>query len=432
MTVAPGFAGTRQRGTLRPGWPILAVLYGYPLWWLLGLSVFSWILFALPATAWLWSRRRVLAPPGLGWWLLFLGWVLLSSVSLSVNAFDRLPSFAFRTLMYMTAGVYLVYAYNLPRHRGNADRIVNALVFFYAFAVGAAIVAIVAPVTDFTTPFERILPRSLSGISFVRQMVHGQLAQVHTFLGYPVARPAAPFAFTNEWGSAIALLTPIVVYAAGRHRGWRRMALLSLIVLALVPAVVSLNRGLWLSFAAAALYVAARLAIRGRTRPLLNLIGAALLLIPLILLTPMGSLVAERLDSGHSDDARVDLVTQSIDGIAEAPLLGHGAPLVDPEAPDRAPIGTHGQVWLLGFSHGIPAVILFVATLLAILIRSRHGDVGSLAFWGNVTVFVALVQMAFYSLVPVQIQLIMVISGLATRAVLPEPAPRPDYAELHP
>ena len=210
------------------------------------------------------------------------------------------------------------------------------------------------------------------------------------------------------------------------------MALLSLIVLALVPAVVSLNRGLWLSFAAAALYVAARLAIRGRTRPLLNLIGAALLLIPLILLTPMGSLVAERLDSGHSDDARVDLVTQSIDGIAEAPLLGHGAPLVDPEAPDRAPIGTHGQVWLLGFSHGIPAVILFVATLLAILIRSRHGDVGSLAFWGNVTVFVALVQMAFYSLVPVQIQLIMVISGLATRAVLPEPAPRPDYAELQP
>ncbi len=159
-----------------------------------------------------------------------------------------------------------------------------------------------------------------------------------------------------------------------------------------------------------------RLAIHGRARPLVNLIGAIVVLGVLMVATPLGSLAADRLDTGHSDDRRGDLVGQSLETTLEAPVLGHGGPIVDAESPDRAPIGTHGQLYLLGVSHGIPGALLYLGTLGVILMKSRRSGPHTVAFWANTAVFVALIQVAFYSHLQIQIQLIMLIGALALRA----------------
>jgi hypothetical protein len=394
------------------GWPIYLLLYGYPIWWFLGLGVVMWLTLAVPAVAWLWGHSRVRTPPGFGMWALFVGWMLLSASQLPAP--DDLKAFVVRAAIYVAAGIYFVFAYNLPP--GQSVRIRRAIVFFFSFAIAAGLAAIVLPFSEFVTPFERILPRSISSIEFVHQMVHGQLAQVHVFLGFPVNRPAAPFSFTNEWGSAVGILAPMAVYGISRARKGmpRRLALLGGLV-ALIPIVYSLNRGLWLSLGAAGIYVAVRLAIHGRARPLINVIGAVLVLSVLVVATPLGTLAADRLDTGHSDDRRTDLVGESLTTTLEAPVFGHGGPVVDVEAPDRAPIGTHGQIYLLLVSHGIPGAAAYLATLGIILARSRRGGPNSAAFWANTSVFVALIQVAFYSHLQIQIQMIMIIGALALR-----------------
>lgn len=401
-----------RRPVLGTGWPIYALLLLYPVWWVLGLSVVAWFVFAVPAAVWLWSRPSISAPPGFGVWAVFVAWVLLSATQLA--RFDDLRSFAVRAAIYVAGGIYFLFVYNLPP--GHSARIRNAIVFFFSFAIVAGLLAIVLPFSDFVTPFERVLPQSIGSIEFVRQLVHGQLAQVHVFLGFPVNRPAAPFAFTNEWGSAVGILAPFAVYGITRvRRGVARRAAIAIGVLGLIPIVYSLNRGLWLSLAAAAAYVAVRLAIHGRARPLINVVGAGLVLTVLVLTTPLGSLAANRLDAGHSDSRRVNLVGDSFRTTLESPILGHRGPVIDVEAPNRAPIGTHGQVYLLGVSHGIPGALLYAAALVVILVRSRRGGPASVAFWANASVFVALIQMAFYSHLPVQIQLVLILGAVAMR-----------------
>jgi hypothetical protein len=413
---------------LRPGWPLYTLLYGYLIWWLLGFAVFAWMLLAAPAAAWLWSRQRIITPPGFGMWALFVGWMVLSGTQLA--AADDLRSFSLRAAVYISAGVYFLFVFNLPADHDR--RIENALLTFFGFVIGAGLIAMALPVSEFATPLERLLPQSISSIPFLNQMIHGQVSQVHTFLGFPVTRPAAPFAFTNEWGAAVGILAPVAFHAARTApRGWRRTLALSVVVTALIPVVYSLNRGLWLSLAAAAVYVTARLAIHGRTRPLMNVLAASAVIAVLMITTPLGSLAAERLDTGHSDDRRTDLVSQSISSIAAAPLLGYGGPRIDLESPDRAPIGTHGQLWLVGVSHGIPGIAFYVGTLLLILVKSRGGGPETLAFWANAAVFVALFQLPFYSQVPVHIQLTLLLGAVALRRRIGARRPEPAFARAH-
>jgi hypothetical protein len=385
----------------------------------LGLAPLSWMILAVPAVAWLWGLRRVITPPGFGVWVLFVGWMLISASQLAQR--DDLRSFSARAGFYVAAGVWLVYVTNLPQH--HVERLAKALFWFFGFAVLAGLAGMVLSVTDFVTPVERALPASLRSIEFLRQMVHAQVVQVHDFLGFAVNRPAAPFAFTNEWGAALGILAPIALYAARTaSAGWRRTGARVFLVISLIPVVYSLNRGLWVSIAAAIMYVAARLAVHGRARPLLNVMAALVVLGVLVVVTPLGTLAAERLDNGHSDERRGSLVQESVATAAEMPILGHGGPVINAEEPGRAPIGTHGQIWLLLVSHGVVGAGLYVGALLLMLVKSRHAPPDSIGFWANAAVFVALVQLPFYSQIPVQLQLVMVAAALALRSTGRDPA----------
>src|SRR4051812_45095014 len=75
---APGGLG-------RPGWPLTALLVLYPLWWALGMGTLAVFLLAVPMALHLWRRRPVIVPPGFGIWLLFLVWVVASTIMLPRN-----------------------------------------------------------------------------------------------------------------------------------------------------------------------------------------------------------------------------------------------------------------------------------------------------------------------------------------------------------
>ncbi len=405
-----------RRSLLGDGWPLYTLLWGYPLWWVLGVSAAGWVVLAVPCLFWLWSRSTVRVPRGLGPWVLFLAWMFLSVTQLA--SLDDIRSFSVRAAFYVAAGIYLVYAYNLPEAGGHRRRLLMATMWFFSFVVAISLAAAVLPFSEFTTPFEAILPGALASNPFVRELVHGQIAQVHTFLGFPVPRPAAPFAFTNQWGAALGVLAPIVVYGASQvRRGWIRVATWSIVAASVLPIAYSLNRGLWLSLAAAGTYAAVRLAVRGRARPLVNIVMAVLIAAVLVLATPLGGLVFDRLDTGHSNDRRTDLVGQSIETTLESPVFGHGGPVPDPDSPTRAPIGTHGQLWLLGVSHGVVGAALYVVAIGLFWLRTLAGSERDLAFWVNVSVFVALVQLPFYDHLFVPLQFIFVFVALATQEI---------------
>lgn len=394
------------------GWPVIFTLWTYPILWLVGVSNFVLLLFAPVMLAHLWSYRAVRLPGGTGIWLVFLLWVPLSAAQISLGAGSVV--WAFRFAVYLTAGICLVYAFNLPRDRFPSEHMATGLTFLWVWTVGGGLAAILFGNVELTSLLEMQLPSGLQNEGFVQELVHPAIAQLHDFLGFPVARPAAPFAYTNAWGSHLALLTPFVFIAARRSRGWQRL-LLATGGFAIVPIVQSLNRGLWLSLAVGAIYTAIVYALRGRVRPLMTLAAGAAILVFALLVTPLGGLVGARLDAGHSDNRRLDLYSNSVELALQSPLVGHGAPVPDPEQLERAPVGTHGQLWTVLVSHGIPATILFLAFLLVLLWKTGSASIGTFEFATHVALVILCVQVPIYSLTPTQLPLLCLAAGIALR-----------------
>ena len=76
----------------RNAWPLAALVIGLPLWWVLGLVELAPIALAVPMAVQLLRRRTIHLPGGFGWWLLFLGWVLLGAALLWVDAPGACPA----------------------------------------------------------------------------------------------------------------------------------------------------------------------------------------------------------------------------------------------------------------------------------------------------------------------------------------------------
>jgi polysaccharide biosynthesis protein PslJ len=410
--------GRQEKAPSRPspvrgGWPLTILFVAFPLWWALGLGAFIWFLVAVPLAAGLFMRGRVRVPRGFGVWLLFLMWMLISGTQ--VDEPQRWIVFAYRAAIYVSATLLFLYVFNAPEDRLPTGRVVGTVTWFWAAVVVAGVAALVAPELEFTSPMEAVLPGSVAGNQFVQELVHPRLAQVQGFLGYPVARPTAPFAYTNEWAANLALLTPFVFAAFSTVRSApRRGLLIALLVLSVVPAMVSLNRGLWLSLTLALLYGAGRLALRGRMTALRAILALGVVTAVLLVATPLGGLVADRIATPHSNEGRLSLYTEAAEGAMESPLLGYGSPRPSEQDPNLPRVGTHGQLWLILYSHGIPAVLFFLAWFLyAFWITRRPAD--RIGLWMHVVLFVALVQLAYYGMLPVPIHITMVAAAVALR-----------------
>jgi hypothetical protein len=145
-----------------------------------------------------------------------------------------------------------------------------------------------------------------------------------------------------------------------------------LLAASLVSIVVSASRGLWIGLGAG-WPRAVRAALVGNARSLAAIVGSLAAGRRPGRLYPAGAL--RRRPAGPPAQQRAPVQPQRAGGPGglERPLLGYGGPRESPEQPNAPDVGTHGQVYLVLFSHGVPGVAFFCGWWLW---GSRHGDRG--------------------------------------------------------
>ena len=143
-------------------------------------------------------------------------------------------------------------------------------------------------------------------------------------------RPAAPFTYSNYWGGNMAVLTTVAFAAAvAAGRGTRRKVIVGLLIASIVPMVISLNRGMFISLGIGVVYVALRLALRGRFASLGWLLGIGALIAVILVVTPLGHRLAASFTSsnhGHSDTTRLSASQMALAGARQSPIFGYGEP----------------------------------------------------------------------------------------------------------
>jgi O-antigen/teichoic acid export membrane protein len=426
-TGPPGREARRTGGLRLPvTWPLAVAFVGFPIWWLLGISAFIWPIVAVPMTMALLWRRWARAPVVIFVWFAFTSWVLLSGLQLT--SITKITTFSYRLALYAGAGIVFLYVYNLPRFRGLDTKVLRILTIFWIIVVAGGYAGILLGAHTFTPPIDHLLPKGLRSQPFVQELVQPVFAEIQPFLGHAHPRPAAPFAYTNNWGGNIAVLTPVAIAAAvAAGRGPRRRLIIAVLVASLVPMVFSLNRGMFLSLAVAIVYVALRLTVRGRLGSLVSVIALTALLAIVVVMTPLGHLVTGSFSSthGHSNSTRLSLYQQAAAGTNASPVFGHGEPqpVTGSVLAGTPAIGTQGQLWMVLYSNGYPAALFFIAFFVGVLWQTRRarGTVGLLL---HTVSLVALVQIPVYGWLPDELQVVMVVAALAYRCCW-----RPEYAQ---
>ena len=313
----------RPARSLPAGWPLGALLCLYPLWWILGIGQFAFVVFSVPMTIELWRRRRPLRLPAFGAWCLFLLWYLTCLVMLPFQApgstsgslSGRAISVVIGIMQLGCVTVSWLYVGNLPTSQLSQRRLQKWLSILFLVTVAGELLALVSPYFQFTSPIERILPASIRANYYAESLVHPNAAQVQDVLGYTAPRPAAPWSYTNYWANNLSiLLVWFCVYMWFPARARRRGALALVLVAATVTVVYSLNRGLWLGLIGSFVFLVASRARRGDTRSALLTIAIVPLIAVAFLATPLHSVVSARASHGQSNDIRAFLDEDAFKG----------------------------------------------------------------------------------------------------------------------
>ncbi|MFV2100633.1 O-antigen ligase family protein [Micromonospora sp. LOL_024] len=377
-------------------WPLAAMFGLVPLWWLTGFFYLGWPLLGALLFTMLATRGRVTPPPAMRIWLLFLAIVVASATRLQ-SPVSLLP-FALRLSFYLTALVVAVYVYTVARERPDQAGVLVPLCAFWFGLVALGWLGVLVPRFELTTPVEALLPGGLAGVPFVNDMVHLGTAEFSARSLDPIYRPAAPYPYTNTYGSAYAMTLPCVVaYAMLRRRGPMRWALLVSLPLSLVPAFLTLNRAMFLSLGAGLAVLGARAVLRGNTRVAASIVAVLVVGGIVMLFIPITELIGTRVRSSDTTTDRLSLYAEVLRRVGDSPWLGYGAPLdVDTVSAD-APIGTQGQLWLVLFSHGVPALLCFLAGLVAAALYCARAT-SAAGQWLAVVPVICLVQVPVYGM----------------------------------
>ncbi len=424
---APATTGGPAHGAPRsrrlPAWPVASILACYPVWWALGLGVLIFALMAVPMLFLLIRRRaagRLLRlPPGFGWWVLFLLAVVVSLGALGADpvgtvaerASGRLPAAGYKLTMYLSLTVLLVYAGNLTEAELPKRRLVRLLGWLFVVTVAGGLLGIVAGNFEFTSPVEWLLPGHIRNKGFVQSLVHPYSAQIMDLVGGEKPRPAAPWGYTNTWGNNFCLLAGWMVVAAwqsgrGRTKFWAIVCL----AVSIVPAVVSLNRGLWIGLGVLVVYVAARYVLAGQ----LWIIGVLLMVTGLLAVamvaTPLGTVVGARLDNGKSNGVRSFLIDRALDGFAGSPVIGYGGTRntvggrnsitvgesARCERCGNFTVGGNGQLWQLLYAHGGVGTVGYLGFFTYGLWRFRR-DRSAIGVAGGAAIVTSFSAMLWYN-----------------------------------
>lgn len=406
--------GTRLRRAF-PGagriWPLASICLGIPVWFVLGAAAVAWSLPALVLGGDLIRRRRVRIPPGGGPALALLGWIVLSGVQ--IRSPQAMVMFGYRASLFASGAVLFVWLWNTPSRVVPTRTLVELLAAFWLVLVAFGYLALLFPMVDAPSPLQQLLPGALRADDYVRDLTGIAFAEVQGILGNTVARPSAPMVYANGYGSTLGILTPFfflawIVQATPR----RRRVGIALLLVAVVPAVASLNRGLWLSVGVALSYVALRTLVRGDARTARNVVLAGVVLVGIVVLTPLRGMVEVKFAGREDGDAtRSTVYEEALEYSARSPLLGHGGPVAREDV--AVAVGTHGLIWFLLVSHGIPAAALFLTWLGGIVWKGvqLRGPTGT---WAAASAVVCAFQVPIYGLLP-QIALLGVIGAIILR-----------------
>jgi hypothetical protein len=407
----------RVQRTLRPTkatWPIWAMTAGMPLAFILGVQGVVWCLPGIVLGARILSDRNVRFPRSTIPLILFLGWAILSITM--VGGGSGILLFGYRWLLWAGALTTLVWLVNVPDSRVPSIQIIDWLAALWICLVVFGYLGVLFPEFVQRSPFQLALG-PLGRVGFVDELTRWRFAETQSALtGSPLPRPSAPFNATNGWGAAIGILTPFFIRSWIVQPDLRRRRIGYVIGLAgVVPIVLSVNRGLWISLAVGLVYYAARKALRGKLGPFFVLIGTLIAVTLMLVVTPAGKLVQDKIDNaGKSNESRSNLYEEAFQGAKESPLIGNGAPQhaegADPKLP---PIGTHGMLWYLMFVHGFVGMALFLTWLGGEVLRSGRVRTAD-GWWTHLSLVIGLVQVPFYGLLP-QVVLFGIAAGLSHR-----------------
>lgn len=397
-----------------PRWPLTAMLAAFPLWWVLGAAEMMWLPLAGAMVVLMARRGGIRVPRGFGLWLLFLVLMLVSVIGIDTSG--RLIGFVYRALQYLTVTVVFVYVYN-ARRTITIDDVLRLLTLFWLYVVAGGWLGVIAPEFAFRTPLGYVLPGALQANELVGEMVVRRATQWNpeawTLLD---PRPSAPFLYTNGWGNAYSLLLPPVLARLARMpRDFRFVLLLAAVPVSFVPAFLTLNRGMFIGLGVAAVYGGLRLLAAGRWRAVLALTTACAAGLVAASAMDVWSRLLGRVESSSSTEDRANLYDETLQRTLMSPLFGYGAPR--PSWTEGAPsAGTQGHIWMVMFSHGLPAAALFLGALAWLAAATwRARTPAALAV--HVIQVVLLVEVFYYGVLPHGLLLVM----LTAAAVLPAP-----------
>jgi hypothetical protein len=419
----------RSSPHLATGWVLTLLFGGLLFWWITGLSGFIQGILAIPILVALVFTRGVSVPRWFGLWVGFLVFMLLSATQL--HDINNVLSWGWRASVYIAATLLFVYVYNAPKERLPTRKLMNLLAFFWVIAVVGGIAGMLLPNHSFHSVMESVFPHKLLANAFIKALVIPSTTGGKTFHGTGIYRVKAPFIYTNQWGSAFALTLPFAfAYVTESRRKGLRMGMIGLIILSIAPLVFSLDRGSWLSAGVGAGYGIFRLSQgRGRTARMAkaarSLILAGVVVIGIVLLSPLGSLILLRANNGYGDQHRLLLYSSSLTLIGRSPILGFGAPValsvLNPAAPPGPSVGTHGTIWTVMISNGVPALLFFAAWFLYLFfhtfrrIPAEPGRDPEAHFWCHVVILTAIAQFPYYELLPWGLPIVMVCAAIALR-----------------
>ncbi|MDO3704195.1 O-antigen ligase family protein [Micromonospora sp. C28SCA-DRY-2] len=367
-----------------------------PLWWLAGGFYLGWPLFGALLFALLLTRGRIPLPPATGLWLLFLGLVVVSATQLPSGS--ALLTFGLRLAFYLTALVVGGYVYAVARERPDQAAVLVPLCAFWLGLVLLGWLSVLAPRFALTTPTEVLLPAGIAGHPFIQDMVHLTTAEYSARSLDPIYRPAAPFAYTNNYGSAFAMTLPCVVaFTMLRRRGVLRWVLLGSLPVSLAPAFLTLNRAMFLSLGVGLAVLGVRASLRGNVRVAASLAGVVVIGALAALVIPIADLIDERVEASDTNADRLSLYAEVLRRIQDSPWLGYGAPVTADTVTAAAPVGSQGQLWLVLFSHGVPALLCFLAWFVAAAVNCARAT-SAAGQWLAVVPVVCLVQIPFYGM----------------------------------
>ncbi|MEV4636836.1 O-antigen ligase family protein [Actinoplanes sp. NPDC049548] len=405
----------RVRTAKLPVWPLAVMFALMPLWWGLGVWYFVWPFFGVVLLALLTTRGDVRLPPGTWIWLIWLGIIAISATRL--ERVTSLIVFGLRFGHLFTALMVGIYVYNLARDRVSWVRIANPLAVFWLALVLLGWLGVLAPKFSMPSPFQMVLPHGVQSERFITDISRLDSTEFNPLSRNPIYRPAAPYPYTNNWGTAYSFLVPFVLsYLTSVRRGRMRMVLLVSLPVSIVPAFLTLNRGMFIGLGAGVLYLLGREIARGRVRLLLPIAGIVLAGWVVTLFIPVIDLITHRTSTTDTNLDRFDLYAQTWAAVLHSPLLGFGQPTSVDTTHAAEPLGTQGMIWQLLYSHGIPATICFYL-LLAVLARRLAAAVTPSGLWLSSLPVIAAVVTPFYSYIDPNLSVLCFAVGLGLAAV---------------